>query len=63
VAQGTCGRTWQSRPHLQGWPHLPGRPHVQGQPCLVVQPYLVLTVNFHQARHEFTFNVGIDLLF
>jgi hypothetical protein len=23
----------------------------------------LLTVNFHQPIHEFTFNVGIDLLF
>jgi hypothetical protein len=23
----------------------------------------MLTVNFHQPSHEFTFNVGIDLLF
>jgi hypothetical protein len=23
----------------------------------------LLTVNFHQPSHEFTFNIGIDLLF
>jgi hypothetical protein len=25
--------------------------------------WTLLTVNFHQPSHEFTFNVGIDLLF
>jgi hypothetical protein len=30
---------------------------------LMIEDQQVLTVNFRQPSHEFTFNVGIDLLF